>query len=359
MNEELLTKLELQGRLEQAEFLKLIQERTPELQQKAAEKARKRREKIFGQGIFLRGLIEFSSYCQNDCYYCGLRRSNRAAERFRLNPEQIHDCTRRGHALGFRTFVLQSGEDTYWNDAQMVPLIKKIKQEFPDSAVTLSLGERNFASYQALRQAGADRYLLRHETATPEYYRQLHPPEMSWQRRQQCLQNLRILGYQVGAGFMVGSPGQTPEHLAQDLLFLSNFRPEMVGIGPFLPQHNTPLAAEPAGSVELTLFLISLLRLMLPNGLLPATTALGSLHPQGRELGILAGANVVMPNLSPEETREKYRIYDHKLSIGAESAAGLAELQRRLQAINCHVDGGRGDFNPAQEPADPNPKNRI
>lgn len=346
MTRKLLDILAQQGRLERQDFLTLLQGRTPALQQEAAVRARILREKVFGQGIYLRGLIEFSSYCHNDCYYCGLRRSNAAAQRYRLTPEQVLACCRNGHALGFRTFVLQSGDDSYWTDQRLVPLIQAIKSDYPDSAITLSVGERSFASYQALRQAGADRYLLRHETATPQHYRHLHPAAMSWQRRQQCLRDLRSLGYQVGAGFMVGSPGQTLEHLAEDLFFLSTFRPEMVGIGPFMPQHDTPFAGEPAGSVELTLFLLSLLRLMLPNGLLPATTALGSLHPRGRELGICAGANVVMPNLSPEDARQKYQIYDHKLSLGAESAEGLADLQRRLQEINCCIASGRGDFTP-------------
>jgi len=347
MSKELLAKLEQQGSLQQQEFLLLLQGRTTALAKYAAERARALREQVFGRGIYLRGLIEFSSYCHNDCYYCGLRRSNAAAQRYRLTPEQILACCRQGHLLGFRTFVLQSGDDSYWSDERLVPLVKAIKSECPDSAVTLSVGERNFASYQALRAAGTDRYLLRHETANPEHYRRLHPVAMSWQYRQQCLLDLRTLGYQVGAGFMVGSPGQTLSHLAEDLLFLSKFRPEMVGIGPFMPQHDTPFACEPVGSVELTLFLLSLLRLMIPNLLLPATTALGSLHPRGREMGICAGANVVMPNLSPEDVREKYQIYDHKLSVGAESATGLADLQRRLEEINCFVASGRGDFDPA------------
>lgn len=346
MSKDLLAKLEQEGTLSRKEFLALLQGRNTALQEFAAEKARALRERLFGRGIYLRGLIEFSSYCHNDCYYCGLRRSNPGAQRYRLTAEQILTCCRQGHTLGFRTFVLQSGDDSYWQDERLVPLVKAIKNECPDSAVTLSVGERSFASYQALRAAGADRYLLRHETANPEHYRRLHPVEMSWHSRQQCLLDLRSLGYQVGAGFMVGSPGQTLSHLVEDLLFLSKFRPEMVGIGPFMPQHDTPFAGEPAGSVELTLFLLSLLRLMLPNVLLPATTALGSLHPRGREMGICAGANVVMPNLSPEDARAKYQIYDHKLSIGAESAAGLVDLQRRLEEINCFVASGRGDFNP-------------
>ena len=301
------------------------------------------RDEIYGRRVFMRGLIEISNHCKNDCLYCGIRRSN-ACRRYRLSPEQILDCCHTGHSLGFRTFVLQGGEDAWFTDEILCPLIETIKQRYPDCALTLSLGERGRESFRRLREAGADRYLLRHETANADHYARLHPAEMSFEHRMQCLHDLRDLGFQVGAGFMVGSPYQTIETLQQDLQFIQDFRPEMVGIGPFIPAEGTPFENRRAGSVELTLRLLAIIRILHPHVLLPATTALGTLHPAGRERAILAGANVVMPNLSPQDTRALYSIYNNKLSTGSEAAESAADLRLRLKAIGFEVPDDRGDF---------------
>ena len=297
----------------------------------------------YGREVFLRGLIEFTNYCKNDCYYCGIRKSNRKAARYRLSKEEILSCCEAGHALGFRTFVLQGGEDPWFTDERLCAIVSAVKAGFPDCAVTLSVGERSRESYRLLREAGADRYLLRHETATEGHYQKLHPPALSLAARMACLSDLRDLGYQTGCGFMVGSPGQTPEDLVRDLRFLKEFQPHMVGIGPFLSHSDTPFRDLPNGSGELTLFLLSVIRLLLPKVLLPATTALGTLMPGGREQGILHGANVVMPNLSPEDARQKYMLYDNKLSSGAEAAESVALLQRSLQKIGYRAASSRGD----------------
>ena len=297
----------------------------------------------FGRSIFVRGLIEISSYCKNDCYYCGLRASNSTAERYRLTPEQILACCHQGYNAGLRTFVLQGGEDSYWSDERLVPLVAEIHNTFPDAAITLSLGERSAESYAALKAAGADRYLLRHESASKAHYEKLHPERMEYGNRMRCLHDLKELGYQVGAGFMVGSPYQTSSELAEDLYFIQSFKPDMCGIGPFLPAKNTPFEGFDGGSVELTLFLLSVIRLIHPSVLLPATTALGTASDDGRERGILAGANVVMPNLSPSAVRRKYSIYDGKRSDGSEAAEGLARLREHIDKIGYTVTLARGD----------------
>ena len=305
------------------------------------------RQAIYGRDIYIRGLIELTNYCKNDCLYCGIRRSNRQAERYRLRPDQVLACCQMGYDLGFRTFVLQGGEDPAATDAFLCGLIREIKAAWPDCAVTLSMGERSHASYQALREAGADRYLLRHETACPHHYQQLHPPDLHWENRIHCLEDLADLGYQTGSGFMVGSPGQTVDCLAQDMLLLARLRPQMVGIGPFLPHHDTPFAHCPPGRLDLTLRMVALTRLLLPQALIPATTALATLDPQGRELGILAGANVVMPNLSPPDVREKYLLYDNKAHSGLESAEAVAELKASMERIGYRVVTDRGDWKPS------------
>ncbi len=307
------------------------------------ERARSVSLKSFGNKVYTRGLIEVSSFCKNDCFYCGIRRSNRNAQRYRLSDEQILASCASGHALGFRTFVLQGGEDRQLSDERLIPLIKQIKLRYPDCAVTLSLGERSRESYRALFDAGADRYLLRHEAADPKLYSELHPESMRLKTRMRALQDLKEIGYQVGCGFMVGPPGQTDRHLVQDLLFLREFQPHMVGIGPFVPHHDTIFANQPAGSVPKTLFLLALVRLLLPRVLLPATTALGTIANDGRERGVLAGANVVMPNLSPPDVREKYALYDNKLATGAESAEQLNKLALKMQSIGYALALERGD----------------
>ena len=301
------------------------------------------RDSIYGRNIFMRGLIEISNHCRNNCFYCGIRRSAKV-RRYRLSPEQILQCCDIGSRLGFRTFVLQGGEDAWFTDDVLCKLIADIKHQHPDCAVTLSLGERGRDSFRRLREAGADRYLLRHETADPHHYALLHPSEMSFDHRMQCLHDLRDLGFQVGAGFMVGSPGQTVDTLMKDLEFIQDFRPEMVGIGPFIPAAGTPFENERAGSVELTLRLLAIIRLLHPHVLLPATTALGTLHPTGRERAIMAGANVVMPNLSPQDTRALYSIYNNKLSTGSEAAESAADLRLRLKAIGFNIPDSRGDY---------------
>ncbi len=311
------------------------------LRQEAVRTARRQ----FGCGIYIRGLIEVSSYCPNNCFYCGLRRDNRRAERYRLSDEEILSACEEGYRLGFRTFVLQGGEDGAFRDERLVALVAEIHRRWPDAALTLSLGERSEASYRALREAGATRYLLRHEAASEELYGQLHPAEMSHAHRLEALEALGRLGYQRGMGMMVGAPGQRIEHLVEDLVLMERMRPEMVGIGPFLPHAETPFGHAAAGDLRLTLQLLAIVRLMLPHALIPATTALATLSPQGRKAAILSGANVVMPNLSPSDVRAKYAIYDGKASWGSEAAEGLRLLEEELQQIGYHIDYGRGDYN--------------
>lgn len=305
--------------------------------------ARTVRRAQYGKKVFIRGLIEISNICKNDCYYCGIRASNKNAKRYRLMPDEIFKCAEEGHKLGFRTFVLQGGEDSYFSDDVLTNIISTLKAKYEDSAVTLSLGERSQESYQQLRNAGADRYLLRHETANDSHYSLLHPNTMKLETRKQCLFNLKKVGFQTGSGFMVGSPYQTTENLAEDMLFLKELNPEMVGIGPFIPHCDTPFASYLSGSVKMTVFLIALIRLMLPKSLIPATTALGTLHDFGREKGILAGANVIMPNLSPESAREKYTLYNNKLHSGAEAAEHLEMLKERMNKIGYQITIERGD----------------
>lgn len=306
--------------------------------------AQKTSKDVFGNKIYIRGLIELTNYCKNDCYYCGIRRSNKSCVRYRLTDEQALECCRNGYELGFRTFVLQGGEDGHYTDDVLCALITAIKSRYPDCAVTLSLGERSYASYKRLFDAGADRYLLRHETADDEHYKRLHPPELSLANRKQCLYNLKEIGYQVGTGFMVGSPYQSAASLALDMKFISELAPHMIGIGPFVPHKDTGFANEAAGTLELTVFMLSLCRLLFPNVLIPSTTALATIAPDGRERGISAGANVVMPNLSPTAVRKNYLLYDNKACMGSEAAEGLALLDKQLKAIDYEISYDRGDY---------------
>ena len=318
----------------------LAGEEADQLQARAAEVA----QSVYGREIYIRGLIEFTNYCQNDCYYCGIRRSNCQAERYRLTSEEIMACCEAGYGFGYRTFVLQGGEDAYFTDDRMCQLIAAIREKYPECAITLSIGEKERASYERYFAAGADRYLLRHETADEVHYGKLHPASMSLAHRQDCLRQLKDIGYQVGAGFMVGSPGQTAETLWEDLQFLRELQPHMVGIGPFIPQHATPFKEQPAGTLQQTLTLLSIIRLLLPHVLLPATTALGTIHPLGRELGIQAGANVVMPNLSPRDVRRKYALYDNKICTGDEAAECVNCLKNRMESIGYQIVCDRGDY---------------
>ena len=301
------------------------------------------RRKIYGNKIFVRGLIEFTNFCQNDCYYCGIRCGNKKAERYRLTQREILDCCEKGYALGFRTFVLQGGEDAFFSDAVLVPIVQEIKKKFPDAAITLSVGERSKASYQKLFEAGAERYLLRHETADENHFAKLHPERQKLSTRLECLKNLKEIGYVVGSGFMVGSPFQTLKNLVQDIRFLQNLQPEMIGIGPFISHKDTIFKNEPNGDLQLTLRLLAILRILFPNALLPATTALGTLAENGRELGMEYGANVLMPNLSPQDIRKKYNLYDNKVYDGDEDALQLANLQKRMAKAGWEIVIDRGD----------------
>ena len=325
------------------EYELLISERTDEAADELRRLAVETRKKHYGNSVYIRGLIEISNICKNDCLYCGIRRSNKDCERYRLTKEQILSCCDEGYALGFRTFVMQGGEDAYFTDERLCDIVSAIKAKYPDCAVTLSMGERSRESYERLYAAGADRYLLRHETATAEHYGKLHPSEMRFEERMQCLRDLKEIGFQTGCGFMVGSPYQTYADIARDLKFIEEFKPQMCGIGPFIPHKATPFASFSAGTVELTCYLLSIVRLICPTVLLPATTALGSIEEGGRERGILSGANVVMPNLSPVDNRKKYELYNNKLYSNAESAQAKAELEKRIKSIGYEVVEARGD----------------
>lgn len=325
------------------EFAALLDGNSEELRRHLAAYADTVRRRHFGNTIYIRGLIEFSNYCKNDCFYCGLRCSNSHAKRYRLTPKDILLCCEEGYHLGFRTFVLQSGEDSYFDDNRMCDIVTAIHRQFPDCAITLSMGERTKDSYQRLFDAGAKRYLLRHETANEKHYRLLHPTSMSYDNRMACLHCLKEIGYQTGCGFMVGSPFQTHDMLAHDLLFIQDFQPHMVGIGPFISHRDTPFADRTNGTLEDTLLLLSILRLMIPSLLLPATTALGTISPDGREQGIKAGANVIMPNLSPSTVRGQYTLYDNKLCTGDESAQQIDQLKKRMADIGFQIVTDRGD----------------
>ena len=341
---EIIEKIENNINVSKSELVYLLENITDDEAEILRKKAQTVALKSFGNKIYIRGLIEISSICKNDCYYCGLRRSNKNAVRYRLTKEQILDCCEQGYALGFRTFVMQGGEDGYYTDEIMCDIVKTIKSLYPDCAITLSLGERGAESFKKLYEAGADRYLLRHETANAEHYNKLHPSEMSLETRTKSLYELKKIGFQTGAGFMVGSPYQTYETLAEDLLFLKDLNPQMCGIGPFLPHKDTEFKNEKGGSVRLTLILLALVRVMLPNVLLPSTTALGTADSNGREMGILHGANVVMPNLSPKEHRKDYMLYDNKIATGDEAAESIRKLSERFKAIGYEIVTERGDY---------------
>ena len=315
-----------------------------ELKKYLREKAREKADKVFGKYIFMRGLIEFTNYCKNDCIYCGIRKSNKKVERYRLNKKEILECCKIGYDIGFRTFVLQGGEDDFFNIERISNIVRAIKKEFPDCALTLSIGEKEEEYYKELKNNGANRFLLRHETADSEHYSKLHPKYMSLENRKECLRFLKSLGFQTGTGMMIGSPFQKLENIAGDLVFMQEIKPEMIGIGPFLPHKDTPFANEKIGELELTLILISILRLIFPLSLIPATTALGTIKEGGRELGILHGANVVMPNLSPMNVRKKYLLYNNKISTGTESAEGVELLRESIDKIGYVLTGARGDF---------------
>lgn len=337
-------RLEQDRDLPDRDLLDLIVMQDAEAEALLAQRAAAVRQQVYGRDVFIRGLIEFTNYCRNDCFYCGIRRSNACAQRYRLTREEILACCRAGYGLGFRTFVLQGGEDPFFTTERLAELVRAIKRAYPDCAVTLSVGEKDRATYQAWFDAGADRYLLRHETADEGLYRRLHPEELSLQNRMRCLRDLKDIGYQVGCGFMVGAPFQTPEMLLKDLRFLQAFQPHMVGIGPFIPHRDTPFRDCPPGTAQMTLRLLAIIRLMLPHVLLPATTALGTVQSDGRQRGMGYGANVVMPNLSPLSVRKKYALYDNKISTGEEAAESVALLKQSMAAAGYRVVTARGDW---------------
>lgn len=328
--------------------LKILIE-SDEFNEPLAEAADIRRRENYGDKVYIRGLIEFTNYCRNNCYYCGIRRDNKKAERYRLTKDEILLCCDEGYRLGFRTFVMQGGEDPYYTDEMICDIVSKIKSRYPDCAVTLSIGEKPRESYQAFFDAGADRYLLRHETADPEHYGKLHPKAMSLENRKRCLFDLKEIGYQVGSGFMVGSPYQTTENLISDLHFLQKLQPDMIGIGPYITHADTPFAEFKSGDVMLTLRLVSILRLMFPYALIPSTTALGTIHPQGRELGLKAGANVVMPNLSPVSVRKLYSLYENKICTGEEAAQCRGCLERRVESAGYKIVTDIGNVRKIEE----------
>ena len=341
---ELIERLEREHDLTNAEFAVLLDQSSGADRDFLFERARAVRDAHYGRKVYIRGLIELTNYCKNDCLYCGIRKSNASCERYRLTKEQILSCCESGYALGFRTFVLQGGEDGWYTDERMTDIVRAMRQAYPDCAITLSIGEKSREAYQAFFDAGADRYLLRHETANEAHYAKLHPARQTLSNRIRCLRDLKDIGYQTGAGMMIGAPYQTAETLAQDMEFLADLRPEMVGMGPFLPHKDTPFRDFPHGSAELTLYLLSLVRLLLPDALLPATTALGTLDADGRQQGVLSGCNVVMPNLSPMAVRQKYLLYDNKAGIGDDGESSLRKLRAQMQEIGYEVAVGRGDY---------------
>lgn len=344
MNKKLVDKLYQEQTLSKDELLTLIKITDEADFSYLCQKANQKKEDTFGTSVYIRGLIEFTNYCKNDCYYCGIRCSNKKAERYRLSLEDILLSCEAGEQLGIQTYVLQGGEDPFFTDDKLVEIIKKIKEKYPEKAVTLSVGERSAESYQKLKDAGADRYLLRHETATDEHYRKLHPENLTLTNRKECLYHLKNIGFQTGAGFMVGSPYQTNEHLTNDLLFLKELNPEMVGIGPFIHHNDTPFSSYPDGTVQKTIQMLALTRLLLPKALIPSTTALASLNPDGRKLALLSGANVVMPNLTPLQKRKNYLLYQNKIAVGEETKEGFQKLKEEIESIGLSIDLSRGDY---------------
>jgi len=340
----LIDKLAETGNLTDEEYIFIYENAADDSAEYLYEKARAARESVYGKSVYMRGLIEFTNYCKNGCYYCGINACNKNADRYRLSEEEIIECCKKGYELGFRTFVLQGGEDPYFTDDIICSIVATIKKNHPDCAVTLSIGEKTRDSYQKYFNAGADRYLLRHETANEEHYGKLHPTNLSIANRKRCLYDLKDIGYQVGCGIMVGSPYQRVEHIIEDIRFMQDLKPHMIGIGPFIPHKDTVFKDEKQGTLRDTLVLLGILRLTFPHALLPATTALGTINPRGREMGILAGANVVMPNLSPGNVRDKYLLYDGKICTGDEAAECVGCMNRRIASVGYQVETTRGDF---------------
>jgi biotin synthase len=340
----IINKLEKNQILCKEEFKELLINLTDDTSNYLFECAQAVRRQVYGNDVYMRGLIEVTNYCKNDCYYCGIRKSNCKTDRYRLTIDQILECCQKGYNLGLRTFVLQGGEDGYFTDEKIVKLVQMIKTNYPDSAVTLSMGEKSFDSYKSYFEEDANRYLIRHKTANVIKKKKIHPDDLSFESRMECLTNLKKIGFQTGCGFMVGSPFQTVDNLIEDLMFIKSFNPHMVGIGPFIPHHDTPFSIYNAGSIHQTLVLLAIVRLMLPQVLLPATTALGTIHSSGYEKGILAGANVVMPNLSPLQVRSKYLLYDNKINTKDETFECIQRLEEKIERIGYHLVVSRGDY---------------
>lgn len=338
----IIEKLFVEHNADREELLFLLDNLDTESKELLIKKANETRLRYYKDSVYLRGLIEFTNICIKHCKYCGIRADNKNADRYRLTKEQIIACTDLGDKLGYKTFVLQGGEDPYFTDEIMVDIISTIKKNHPDCAITLSIGERSYESYEKMFKAGAERYLIRHETASRKLYEELHPGA-SFDNRRKCLTDLRKIGYQIGSGFMIGLPNQSNEDLVEDLMYVKELKPDMCGIGPFIPQKDTPLRDEKGGTLEDTITLLALLRLLLPDALLPATTSLGTIHPLGREQGLKAGANVVMPNLSPTNVREKYALYDGKICTGDEAAECRGCIERRINNAGYKVEVCRGD----------------
>lgn len=343
-NKELIEKLNKERALSEPEWIQIFDTWTTEDLDFAVAMAHRTAVARFGKKIYFRGIVEFTNVCKNDCYYCGIRAGNRNCQRYSLDKEDILACCEDGYEHGFRTFVLQGGEDPHYTKDVMTDIVRSISERFPDCAVTMSIGELDRDFYQALYDAGARRYLLRHETADADHYRILHPEKQTLENRMRCLRDLKEIGFQTGCGIMAGSPGQTSESLAKDMMFMAEFRPEMIGLGPFIPHSDTPFRDEPAGSVDMTLLLIALCRIMLPDSLIPSTTALGTVEAEGRQKGVLAGCNVVMPNLSPMEVRKKYMLYDGKAGTDMSAEAGIRTLRAQMEEIGYEVVVARGDF---------------
>lgn len=339
---DLVKKLYKDKTLSKDEFIELINSNADTREELRA-LAEKIRIENYGNDIFIRGLIEFTNYCKQNCLYCGIRRDNKNCRRYRLSLDEIMSCCAEGYKLGFRTFVLQGGEDPYFTDERICEIIEAVKGKYPDCALTLSIGEKPRESYQRYFECGADRYLLRHETADKNHYEKLHPKSQKFENRIRCLYDLKEIGFQVGCGFMVGSPYQTVQNLADDLMFIKELNPQMVGIGPFIHHKDTEFKNASDGTLEQTLIMLSIIRIMIPKVLLPATTALATIHPRGRELGIQAGANVVMPNLSPVKVRGDYQLYDNKVCTGEESAQCKNCLEKRIESVGCKIAVSRGD----------------
>lgn len=339
----LVDKLIKNQELTKDEYIQLLDGYNEDTMKRLQAEAVRLRKLYYQEDVYVRGLIEFTNYCKNNCFYCGIRAGNSNAQRYRLSKEEILECCKVGEQLGMHTFVLQGGEDPYFTEDKITDIITSIKQWHPNCAITLSIGEKPYESYKRWKEAGADRYLLRHESADETHYQSLHPKEMQLSSRKKCLLQLKELGYQVGAGFMVGSPNQTNACLAEDFVFLKELQPQMVGIGPFIPHHDTPFAQYEKGTLEKTLLLLSMIRILLPQVLLPATTALGTIDPKGREKGLQAGANVVMPNLSPIKVRKQYELYDEKICTGEEAAECIGCLRRRIASAGYTMVSARGD----------------